>query len=61
MIMEKRRKLDTMPFNKRFEIDGNWTLCCATGYEVCDGNPDDPADWWNEYVSPDGGELLYGR
>lgn len=61
MIMEERRKLDAMPFDKGFEIDGSWTICHATGYEVCEGNPDDPADWWNEYVSPDGSELLYGR
>lgn len=61
VMKRKRRKLAEMPFDKMFYVDGHETFCHATGYEVCDGNPDNPADWWNEYVSPSGDELLYGR
>ena len=52
------RQLDYMPFDKSF--DGGFTLCHATGYEVCFGNPNNPADWWNEYEDRDG-NLEYGR
>ena len=40
-----RRHLDKMPFDKRFDVDGNSELCHATGYEVFDGE-----DWWNEFI-----------
>lgn len=53
-----RRKLDEMPFDRSF--DGGFSLCHATGYEVCLGNPDNPADWWNEYEDSEG-NLHYGR
>lgn len=49
-----RRELDTMPFDHVFYVDGNEQLCHATGYEICDGDPSDPADWWNEYVDSNG-------
>lgn len=53
-----RRRLDVMPFDMSF--DGGFTLCHATGYEVCLGDPDNPADWWNEYEDIDG-NIYYGR
>lgn len=55
MKEELRRELDSMPFDKVFTVDGNEQFCHATGYEVCEGNPDDPADWWNEYIDSEGG------
>ena len=61
MLNEKVRALTYMPMDKVFELDGTETLCHATGYEVCFGNPRDLSDWWNEYVSPDGETFLYGR
>ena len=51
-----RRQLEEMPIDHEFE----GVLCHATGYEVCDGDPDNPGDWWNEYADRDGG-LHYGR
>lgn len=54
------RKLDDMPFDKVFDVDGSEELCHATGYEVCLGNPDNPADWWEEFEDSKGG-LHYGR
>lgn len=36
-IFESRRRLEKMPFDKRFDVDGNSELCHATGYEVFDG------------------------
>ena len=42
---KSRRHLDKMPFDKRFDVDGNSELCHATGYEVFDGE-----DWWNEFI-----------
>ena len=59
--MNERRELDQMPFDKVFEYEGNETLFHATGYEVCLGDPGKLADWWNEYVSPDGKVTEYGR
>ena len=50
-----RRKLEEMPFDKRFEVEMTGELCHATGYEVCVGDPENPADWWNEYIDSDGG------
>lgn len=32
----------------------------ATGFEVCFGDPDNLADWWNEYEDADG-DLHYLR
>lgn len=49
-----RRKLEVMPFDKRFDVNGNAELCHATGWEVCDGDPEDPADWWEEFVDSNG-------
>ena len=55
------RRLEKMPFDKMFITEnGNQELCHATGYEVCDGNPKNPSDWWNEYEDDDG-NLYYGR
>jgi hypothetical protein len=51
-----RRELDTIPYDKEF----NNEFCTATGYEVCFGNPENPADWWNEYEDAEG-DLHYGR
>ncbi|MGN0163416.1 MAG: hypothetical protein ACI4EA_07545 [Candidatus Ornithomonoglobus sp.] len=57
-----RRKLEKMPFDKAFWIEGYGSqLCHATGYEACLGDPANPADWWNEYEDPYSGEMLYGR
>lgn len=54
-MKEIRRKLDTMPADMRFWIDETKNkLCHATGYEVCSGDPENPANWWNEYVDNDG-------
>jgi len=47
-----RRELETMPFDKN-GMHG-------TGYEVCHGDPSDPADWWDEYEDDDG-DLYYFR
>ena len=58
---ELRRKLKEMPFDKVFKTEsGNKEFCHATGYEVCEGNPDNIADWWNEYKDSEG-NLYYGR
>lgn len=57
---ELRRELDTMPFDKVFITENGNELCHATGYEVCDGNPKNSADWWNEYTDSEG-NLYYGR
>ena len=51
----RREKLDTMPFDKRFDVDGNEELCHATGYTVFDGT-----DWGDEFVDSNG-DLQYGR
>lgn len=59
--MEIRRELERIPFDKRFELpNGNEELCHSTGYEVCDGDPNAPGNWWNEYEDSDG-NLYYGR
>lgn len=57
-MKDYRRKLESMPFDHDF----GGTLCKATGFEACfaGDDPEDPANWWNEYVSPDG-KLEYGR
>ena len=55
-----RRELGYMPYDKAFEVNGNQELCHATGFEVCDGNPENPADWWEEYKDSNG-DLHYGR
>ena len=54
-MIEEYRRLDYIPFDRRFWVDGNEELCHATGYEVkIDGQ------WWNEYV--DYNEVFhYGR
>lgn len=50
-----------MPFDKAFvTASGNEELCHATGYEVCMGDPNCRADWWNEYEDFKG-NLYYGR
>lgn len=54
--MEIRRELKEMPFDMLF----NGELCHATGYEVCFDNPDNPEDWWYEFIDSDG-NLYYGR
>lgn len=50
-IMESRRELDEMPFDKDF----GYGLIHATGFEVYRNG-----EWWNEYQDADG-ELFYGR
>jgi hypothetical protein len=57
---EMRRKLETMPFDKRFDTENGIELCHATGWEVCEGNPNDPADWWEEFEDSNG-EIHLGR
>ena len=52
---QSRRRLEKMPFDKRFDVDGNSELCHATGYEVFDGE-----DWWDEFVDSNG-DFQYGR
>lgn len=47
------RELDHMPYDKH--CDGEWYY--ATGTEICIGNPNDPADWYNQYVDYDGKEF----
>ena len=59
-MSELRRELENMPFDKSFTVDGNEQLCHATGFEVCWDNPDNPADWWEEFVDYNG-EFHYGR
>lgn len=55
------RRLDYMPFDKMFWVTENrQELCHATGVEVCFGDPENPADWWNEYIDSDG-DYWYGR
>jgi hypothetical protein len=55
------RDLEYMPLDKVFELaDGSESLCHATGIEVCMGDVDDPADWWNVYEDAEG-NLYYGR
>lgn len=52
------RELETMPFDKAFELsDGNYELCHSTGKEV-DVYGD--GEFWNEYVDSNG-DLHYGR
>lgn len=59
--MQKRRELDKMPFDKAFENQyGQRELCHATGYEICNGDKTNPADWWIEYTDSEG-NLYYGR
>lgn len=60
MKNEMRRELDEMPFDKVFSTENGEEFCHSTGYEVCNGNPDEPADWWNEYEDSEG-DLHYGR
>lgn len=52
---KERRHLEEMPFDKRFDVDGNSELCHETGYEVFDGE-----DWWDEFVDSNG-DFQYGR
>ena len=56
----ERRRLEAMPFDKAFETENGAEMCHATGYEVCDGNPENPGDWWNEYQDAEG-NLYLGR
>lgn len=51
----ERRKLEEMPFDKAFEVDGNEELCHATGYEVLRYGT-----WWCEYIDSEG-DLRYGN
>lgn len=54
-MKDLRVELDYMPFDKRFDVDGNSELCHSTGYEVfVDG------EWWVEYIDSNG-DLHYGR
>ena len=39
---EKSHRLEEMPFDKRFDVDGNSELCHVTGYDIFDGE-----DWWD--------------
>lgn len=55
-----RRELETMPVAKVFGTESGEKICNATGWEVCEGNSSDPADWWNEYEDSEG-NLYYGR
>ena len=48
-MMLKYRELAEMPADKVFYIDGRPEMCHATGFEICDGEPEDQAAWWNEY------------
>jgi len=49
------RRLDRMPYDHGFYVNGNYELCHATGYEVfIDG------EWWNEYIDSEGNSQ-YGR
>ena len=52
---KSRRCLEKMPFDKRFDVDGNSELCHATGYEVFDGE-----DWGDEFMDSNG-NFQYGR
>lgn len=52
---KEHRHLEEMPFDKRFDVNGNSELCHATGYEVFDGE-----DWWDEFVDSNG-DFQYGR
>lgn len=56
------RKLETMPYDHTFNVDGNEELCHATGREVCfaGDDPGIPGNWWNEYKDRNGC-LHYGR
>ena len=52
---KSRRRLEKMPFDKHFDVNGNSELCHATGYEVFDSE-----DWWDEFVDSNG-DFQYGR
>lgn len=52
---KSRRRLEKMPFDKRFDVNDNSELCHATGYEVFDSE-----DWWDEFVDSNG-DFQYGR
>ena len=43
---EKSHRLEEMPFDKRFDVDGNSELCHVTGYDIFDGE-----DWWDQFVA----------
>lgn len=60
MGKELRRELEEMPIDKVFFTENGEELCHATGFEVCNGNPNDPSDWWNEYEDSEG-DFHYGR
>lgn len=47
-----RRELEVMPHDRNG--------CHATGYEVCFGDVNNPADWWDEFEDKDG-NLNYFR
>ena len=53
----KRRKLESMPFDKVFMIDGLDQSCHPTGDEVLFDWDD---TWWDEYMDSEG-EYHYGR
>lgn len=50
--MNGYRKLEQMPYDKVFEVNGNQgnqELCHATGMELYENG-----EWWNEYVDSNG-------
>ena len=53
--MNRYRKLDQMPYDKVFDVNGNEELCHATGWELYEGG-----EWWNEYIDSNG-DYHYGR
>lgn len=53
--MNNTRTLETMPFDKVFDVNGNEELCHATGVEVLING-----EWWNEYVDSNE-DYHYGR
>lgn len=55
-LTKNRRKLDEMPFDHVFSVNGNEELLHATGYEVLGSD----GIWWNEYQDSKG-NLYYGN
>lgn len=53
--MTLTRDLDTMPFDRAFDVNGNEELCHATGVEVFING-----EWWNEYIDSNE-DYHYGR
>lgn len=42
---KERRHLEEMPFDKRFDVDGNSELCHATGYESLTARTGGMSSW----------------